>query len=425
MTEADFAKLIVSLLRSDDDATCFVTRSSGQFEEVTKFLVGLAGQSEHDKGFSLTADGQPARVQAVRCFQGDAWSITVRRNNVAKRPGEDLDAQWLQESIPEENGFRPKRAHFYNGKLSLVSFAEVIDSLYGLLEPHAASPWKGFLYVTGATEVGKSNITLGLIFKYLDRLLQSAPQLKRRPHLVTYEDPIETLLVPIAQISDNRSFDYTPRQKNVDCKSLPDCTASALRQTPSILYCGELRDKLDLREAVRFGGTGHLAIATGHAGNLTEAASQLMTACEATSTGDRAIWWPKVLGIVHLKRVEVKLSGSLSTSAVVPAMYRRTDRGVQSFVSDGLASLLPYCPNPDDGSDHGSLGRQFVSRYMLKTKAKLRIHPLWKNTWSSLQNGPWSTVLQRGWGTFRRKQSDYKCADTLAMRSAKDDIDAF
>lgn len=312
MTDEEFGNTVNRHLRSDDDATCFLVQKSeceNEFKRVNEYLEKHQPvNKKHDKGFSIAVGDEAWRVQAVRCLRAKAWSITVRRKS-GKTKDAAIKVNWLRDNVA--NGFAPKPAHVYKGKVSLVSFEEVINAIVGLLSQEEKSSWKGFLYITGGTEAGKTNVAQGLIFRYLNGLLASVGQLKRRPHLVTFEDPIEDLLLSDSMLcSDDRAIDYTPRQKHLDCESLRDCTTSALRQTPSALYCGELRDRKDLREAVRFGGTGHFAVATGHAGSLTEAASHLMSATQATTPSERAIWWPKVLGIVHLKRVSLEIDGS-------------------------------------------------------------------------------------------------------------------
>jgi hypothetical protein len=126
-----------------------------------------------------------------------------------------------------------------------------------------------------------------------------------------------------------------------------------------------------MSQAVEFGGTGHFVIATAHAGNLLEAAGKLLKAVSASNSGTRAIFAPKILAVIHLKmlpfHVARKGHGPDEFQALTPAMYRRTPRGLQSLVADGLASVMPYFLQDDDfAGQFGSLGRQYFARALCR-----------------------------------------------------------
>lgn len=145
----------------------------------------------------------------------------------------------------------------------------------------------------------------------------------------------------------------------------------ALRQTPTAFYIGEIRDPAEIFEAVEFGGTGHLAIATAHAGNLIEGVSKLLKAVNATNSGTRAMYAPKILAVIHLKMLSFRMfrrgePEAEDFSGLVPAMYRRTPRGLQSLVADGLASVMPYFPGDEVVGQFGSLGRQYFARQLCR-----------------------------------------------------------
>lgn len=324
------------------------------------------------------------RVQASKCYRGEAWSFSVRRNGTAESSAaydlkewiEHLERQFPQPDKFPLRGYRPSQYHEWaEDKVSLASHREISRSLLRLLGAEG-SPLAGFIFITGETKCGKSNIARGMIYEYL--LERKTKKKDRNLHLVTFEDPIEEWLYSIESLTlkddfrKDRRIDYTPRQKGLDCKSLKESTRSALRQTPTVFFAGELREASDLAEAVAFGGTGHLIVATGHAGSLVESAEKILSALKITTSGQRAVSVPKILGIIHLRphKLNFKVNDiSLEASMTVPSVYRRCQSGVQSFVADGLASLLPYCPTgvgTDQAECYGSLGRQFMVSHILR-----------------------------------------------------------
>src|SRR6185295_810970 len=103
------------------------------------------------------------------------------------------------------------------------------------------------------------------------------------PHLITFEDPIETYYaaeaytphglhaqMSVEMAASREEGDYTPRQQKLDAGSLKEALHEALRQTPKVLFVGETREKEDWQELIHFAGTGHLVITTAHAGSLLD-----------------------------------------------------------------------------------------------------------------------------------------------------------
>jgi Type II/IV secretion system protein len=378
-----------------------------------------------DYGDSLkigTKDESDCRVQVSSCYRGKAWSFTVRRKVNDERPAEKTLQEWLKDlrnNHSYKNGYEPSLAHaFKKGDLSLASIDEICESLLelfdldGTTDPHPS----GLLLITGATNCGKSKIAKGLIFKYLTSGNLNVTD--RNRHLVTYEDPIEDWFFPgrlllDAEFRKNRRIDYTPREKGLDCNEFEECTRAALRQTPSVFFAGELRDPQDLAEAVYFGGTGHLIVATAHAGSVIEAADKILSAVKATNSFERAIQVPKIRGIVHLRPMKTKFQVipekeqaiKLEASMFVPSVYRRCQPGMQSFIADGLSALIPHCPQGDQQEyrRYGSLGRQFLVRHILRRRLNkedpneadikppipapgIKLPLIWKKCWEEIRS---------------------------------------
>jgi hypothetical protein len=333
---------------------------------------------------SLDYDGKrlPARLQVSSAFDRRAWTVTVRwtpggHGRSAADPTLLLaSSAWTPDS--SLGLFREKskdEPHYPEKPPSpfLFSIAEVVDFLHTRILEDALTPDHGLILIAGGTNSSKSKIARGIAWKYLHSTKRDPP------HLVTLEDPIEEYLwdektLALAETSSNTktvmAVDYTPRQLHSDCQSLDEALEAALRQTPTVFYIGEIRTEEDLRKAVEFGGTGHLAIATTHAGSLVEAMAKTFKAVGAQEPGTRAMCAPKLLAVIHLKRLPGTLTARLSLNGstvdhqvkigpVLPAIYRRTPLGLQTLIADGLAALLPHAPSPANAAAFGSLGRRF------------------------------------------------------------------
>lgn len=264
-----------------------------------------------------------------------------------------------------------------------LSIKNYCDELYETIfkfEEDKVSTKRGLLIIAGATNSSKSEIATGLIYKYLEEQKKGS---KRRPHLVTFEDPIEKLYarrggskasifsveMPAAMI---HGIDYTPREKGTtseedkDVESLKEALEDALRQTPTVLFVGETREKKDWRLLIDFAGTGHLIVTTSHAGSLTEAMHKIFEALSVKTPAERSEIANRLLGIVHIKR-------HTTTDILVPAIWRRTPTGKNALTAEGLSSLLPYRPEKaEDIAKKGCLGRTWFVEKFIKGKPKLQ-----------------------------------------------------
>jgi hypothetical protein len=156
-------------------------------------------------------------------------------------------------------------------------------------------------------------------------------------------------------------IDYTPREKGEqkDVGSLKAALADALRQTPTVFFVGETRNKKDWRQLIDFAGTGHLIVTTAHAGSLTEAMHKIFEALEVKTPAERSEIANRLLGIAHIRRY----SGD-GVEILVPAVWRRTPTGKNALTAEGLSSLLPYKPKADD-VEKGCLGRAWFAEKLI------------------------------------------------------------
>ncbi len=232
----------------------------------------------------------------------------------------------------------------------------------------------GLIVISGATNSAKSLIARGLIHLYLENV-NNHQKSERLPHLVTFEDPIEKFFanrvyepvgahpqLNVVMSAAGRKVDYTPRQQDTDSGSLQDALLDALRQTPKVFFVGETRRKEDWQSLVDFAATGHLVVTTAHAGSLIEAMHKIFLALEATTPAARNEVASCLLAVVHLKRTKME---NHPFGVLVPALWRRVPRGLNSLTAEGLASVLPNS-NSDIKDPCSCLGRSYFANQLME-----------------------------------------------------------
>lgn len=172
-------------------------------------------------------------------YQLERSSIDFRVNSMGTFHGEDLSLRIMR---PEE------RLHDLGGLGLLEPQASLLKSM--LVRP------SGLLLVTGPTGSGKST-TLYACLNYLN-------DGRRRIH--TLEDPVEHLIEGIrqSQVSANFGLDFL------------ELLRGAMRQSPDVIMVGEVRDAETAATAVRAANSGHLVLATLHAGLATSAVHSML-----------------------------------------------------------------------------------------------------------------------------------------------------
>lgn len=118
----------------------------------------------------------------------------------------------------------------------------------------------GLLLLTGPAGSGKTTT----IYACLRRLAADGGR-----HVITIEDPVEQIIPGIMQteVSEARGLTFAKAARHL------------LRQDPQVLVIGEIRDEETAGIAVRAAMTGHLMIATLHAGSCRTVVERLLTLC--------------------------------------------------------------------------------------------------------------------------------------------------
>ncbi len=117
----------------------------------------------------------------------------------------------------------------------------------------------GLILVTGPTGSGKST-TLAATLQWLNQ--------NHSRHVITIEDPIEYLF------TDQHCI-FTQREVGRNTPSFAQGLKSSLRQSPDIIFLGEIRDPETAMTALQAAETGHLVLATLHSANSAETLDRL------------------------------------------------------------------------------------------------------------------------------------------------------
>jgi hypothetical protein len=316
----------------------------------------LEGSRRYDWAFT-TKDSE-ARIQACRCFRDKALSFTIRSDGDNHRPKGVIASHFRSRY---DSRRRPDRSEFLN------TFREIFTAIRDYLQLGLERPRvSGLLVIAGSTNCAKSNITRGIIHLYLTERWKrwAKGETKRKPHLVTVEDPIEKLLFTTDAIaksyfevdfgglraehakpwicSKNRP-DYTPRELYKDVSSIKSAVRDALRQTPEVFYISETRNERDWEHILHLAES-HFVVTTAHAVSLVAAFGLLTRATNVRSPQARGALAQKLLGIVHLLSDNkiVGQRGELSSPSFnIPSAWKRTPQSIKAFASEGLQTVVP------------------------------------------------------------------------------------
>jgi twitching motility protein PilU len=119
---------------------------------------------------------------------------------------------------------------------------------------------RGLVLVVGGTGSGKST-TLAAMIGYVNEHSQG--------HIITIEDPVE-------YVHEHRKCIVTQREVGIHTDSWGAALKNTLRQSPSVILIGEIRDRETMEYAVNFSETGHLCVGTLHANSTNQALDRII-----------------------------------------------------------------------------------------------------------------------------------------------------
>jgi len=154
------------------------------------------------------------------------------------------------------------------GRLCLV-FRHVLDAVPSLEDlnmpvrqlEELASLQRGLVLVTGTAGSGKST-TLASMIEFMNRHFAR--------HIVTIEDPIEYVFV------DRKSM-INQREIGFDTLDYSSALRHVVRQTPDVIFLGEMRDPVTVMSALAAAETGHLVLSSLHSVNAIQTVERVLS----------------------------------------------------------------------------------------------------------------------------------------------------
>jgi twitching motility protein PilT len=107
---------------------------------------------------------------------------------------------------------------------------------------------RGLVLITGIAGSGKST-TIAAMIAEINRT--------QRKHVITIEDPIEYVF------PDDQSI-ISQREVGLDTRSFHNALRHVIRQSPDVIFIGEMRDLETMSSAIMGAETGHLVLSTLH-----------------------------------------------------------------------------------------------------------------------------------------------------------------
>jgi twitching motility protein PilU len=126
---------------------------------------------------------------------------------------------------------------------------------------------RGLILVCGATGSGKSTTIASMIERR---------NASKTGHILTVEEPIEYYF-------ESKKSLVNQREIGVDAPSLEVALRNGLRQTPDVIFIGEIRDAQAMTAAITYALSGHLVVSTLHANNSYHALSRIVSMYPADS----------------------------------------------------------------------------------------------------------------------------------------------
>jgi twitching motility protein PilT len=186
---------------------------------------------------------------------------------------------------------------------------------------------KGMVLITGATSQGKT-ATLSAIINEINRT--------QRRHIVTIEDPVETIHV-------NKLSLVRQREVGRDTKSFAAGLRAALRQDPDVIAIGEMRDYETIKIALTAADTGALVLSTLHIISIDKLLERLLSYAASDDDGHlRYLLADALQGVVHQELLPTIDGGKrvacevlLATDAVKNIIRRRDSFMLRSVIQAG------------------------------------------------------------------------------------------
>ena len=180
---------------------------------------------------------------------------------------------------------------------------------------------RGLVLVVGATGSGKST-TLAAMIDHRNA--------SRSGHILTLEDPIEFLHAHKKSVVNQREIGH-------DTESYTKALKSALREAPSVLLIGEIRDREAMQAALNFSETGHLVFSTLHATNTSQTIDRILSFYDSSEKELAQMQLSQNLLAIVAQRLVPQDNGKLTAALEVLISTGR----IRDLIQKGSVELIP------------------------------------------------------------------------------------
>lgn len=195
---------------------------------------------------------------------------------------------------------------------------------------HLVMALRGLILVVGSTGSGKSTTVASMLEWRNER---------QTGHILTIEDPIEYVF------QSKRSV-INQREVGPDTASFDVALRNGLRQAPDVIFIGEIRDANTMSQAMAYAQTGHLCIATLHAGNCRQTLTRILNFYPPEVREGLRIDLSQTLSAVVAQRLVRSTEGSrlpviemLSNTAYISDLIARNELGqIEQAIEDSLTA---------------------------------------------------------------------------------------
>lgn len=288
-------------------------------------LLPVGGQAAMRAGGEWTELPSPP-IQAEDLLALFSQVLTPRHREILLRTG-STDLAYV---LLHERGSRRFRVNlFYQLSGLCAALRPIWDDVPTLAQlnlpdslKHLVDPPHGLVLVTGPAGSGKST-TLTSLIDHLNRT--------RACHVVTLEDPIEF-------VHPRRKAIIHQREIGAHVESFATGLRAALREAPDVLLVGELRDLETISAAITAAETGHLVLATLHAGSAAMAIDRLIDVFPEHQQSQVRLQLSGVLRSVMTQRL---LPGTRPTSRYPALEILHVNHAVAHLIRDRRVFQIP------------------------------------------------------------------------------------
>ncbi len=228
----------------------------------------------------------------------------------------ESDVSW---QVPDGGRLRLNLYHTL-GRLAAVMrpIRKEIPTLEELLMPAGLlESWvqrsNGLVLVTGRTGSGKSTTVVACLEWINHRMCR---------HIVTLEDPIEFLF-------ENDNSLFSQREMRSDSSGFAEGLRSALRQSPDVIFIGEIRDAETAVTALQAAETGHLVISTMHSVSVVDTMDRFIHLLGTGGSGALHLLASQLVGVISQQLLPRKGGG------LFPALeYLQNEAGTRRWIME-------------------------------------------------------------------------------------------